>query len=140
MPVSALKIVQKYHPEVTSVVDATKGVSVHVDSADCKAGTMQDPSACALAHAFGRTYDGAIISLWSAYLIKGRRATRYRVPDYLARELVTFDRNRRFEPGTYSLLPVPPALRLGARKAPRGQSKFPKKRRSPHYTTGVRSI
>lgn len=137
---SALKIVQKYHPEVEEVVDATKAVTINVTSADCKAGEMKDPSACALAHAACRTYDGAIISLSVAYLIRGKRATRYRVPGYTSRELVAFDRNNRFEPGKYTLLPVSPWHLLGRIVTPGKKVKYPKKRAQAHYTVGVRAL
>lgn len=136
----ALQIVQRYHPEVTEVVDAKKGITVRVSSADCKAGSPKDPSACAMAHALCRTYDGALISLWSAYLIKGKRATRYRVPPYVARELIVFDRNKRFEPGTYSLMPIQPSQRLGVDRSQPNKHNYPKRRAPAHITTGVRSL
>ena len=77
---SALKIVRKYHPEVNSVIDAVKDIRVVVSAADCKTSTRKSPSECAMAKACLKHYDGAIISLSTAYLIKGKRARRYRVP------------------------------------------------------------
>jgi hypothetical protein len=100
---SALKIVQKYHPNVTKVVDARSPLHIAVTARDCKNSNSKEPSACAMARACEREFDGAIISTTVAYVIQGGTAKRYRVPQSVARELVSFDRNHEFAPGDYHL-------------------------------------
>jgi len=136
---SALKIVRKYHPEVNSVIDAIKDIRVVVSATDCKTSTRKSPSKCAMAKACLKHYDGAIISLSRAYLIKGKRARRYRVPHAVSRELVSFDRHKEFAPGVYTLKAPCPGTRLGAQGG--GQPQVGKKRIfRNHSTAGIRAL
>lgn len=140
---TALDIVHLYHPEVTSVRDAKKNVSINVTAEDCKQGNAKSPSACAMAKAFCRTYDGAIISIGSAYLIKGKKALRYKTPHSVSREIVSFDRNTNFSPGMYHLAAPAKSMRLGAANhkhygsGTRGGKKVKERQ---HYTTDVRAL
>lgn len=140
---SALSIVRKYHPAVTMMVDAAKPISFQVTKADCSRGKKGSPESCALARAAGRQWDGAVISRTRAYLIKGKRAIRYAVPQSVAREIVSFDRNHNFAPGKYSLIPVSPTVTFRGRKkyiqsrvkgAPHARA------RDSHRTAGIRSL
>lgn len=113
---SALGIVRKYYPEVTKVRDAKKNVTIAVTPDDCKGSRKKSPSSCALARACERSYDGAIVSMSVAYLVKGNVAHRYRVPQAISRELVSFDRHHDFAPGEYRLKAPSKTQKMGPRK------------------------
>lgn len=138
----ALSIVRKYHPNVMRVIDAKKAKKIEVTADDCKSGKKKNAGSCAMARAFERTYDGAIISLSTAYLIKGDTAIRYNVPDTVTREIVSFDRNKDFRPGKYHLGPIEQSRALGKvhsvnRTDP---SKYKKAKRKFHKTAGIRAL
>jgi len=136
---SALKIVRKYHPEVNSVIDALKDVRVVVSKTDCNTSKKKSPSECAMAKACLKHYDGAIISLSTAYLIKGKRARRYKVPHAVSRELVSFDRHKEFAPGVYTLKAPTFAKLLGAQGG--NKPRIGKKRIfRNHATAGIRAL
>lgn len=141
MAKTALKIVQKMFPNVTSVVDAGRARLIEVERADLRSATVQSHRACAMAVACKRKLDldGVIMARSTAYLIKGRRATRYSVPESVTREIISFDRGAQFEPGTYRL--IPPVKKLGE---PQGErSPHEETGRAPRYhhtTTGVRAL
>jgi len=141
---SALGIVQKYHPKVRRVKDAKKPISIVVRAADCKSGRRGSPNSCAMARAFERQCDGAIISVSKAYLINGEIATRYQVPPSISREIVAFDRSRKFSPGIYALSAISKNNRLGPRKFPQPKSgrsaPHDHEKRRHHKTTGIRSL
>lgn len=140
---TALDIVRCYHPEVTEVIDAEQNVEVFVTVADCRNGKNKKPDGCAMAKALMREYDGAIISLQTAYLVKGTTAVRYRVPVSVSRELVAFDRHKRFSPGTYHLSGVPKTARLGqahSRRPKHNSGGKGKIKTRVHHTSGVRSL
>jgi hypothetical protein len=139
---NSLAIVQKYHPEVKRVLDAKDSVSFTVTAEDCKRGKANQPEGCALARAAMKTYDGAIISLSTSYLVKGSTAWRYKTPQTVAREIVSFDRNERFEPGEYHLAKIAPCQALGYRTGqPKGKGVHKKKpSRRVHRTTGIREL
>ena len=145
----ALNYVHKYYPDVTKVVDAKRGTKVTVTEKDCENGVGKAPNLCAIAKAAMRHYDGAIISLSRAYLVKGNVATRYEVPGHVTRELVVFDRAHAFQPGVYRLERITPNARLGV-KGPGAKSsgspdskkkrRFRKFKKAKHYTGGVRAL
>jgi hypothetical protein len=139
---SALAIVRKYHPNVTHVIDAEGDLEINVTSEDCKNAKKKSASGCAMARACARTFDGAIISLSTAYVVKGRKALRYKVPTRIAREIVSFDRHHDFSPGDYTLKAPCATNRLGANKAPgsggKRSGKEIKQRR--HLTSGIREL
>lgn len=141
---SVLGIVKKYHPEVDTVIDATKPIVVEVSREDCRRGKFQEPDACAMAKALEREHDGAIISLKVAYIIDGNKATRYVVPESVAREVVSFDRAKLFAPGEYSLRPPSKADKIGGRTRPQyaknRKPSYPTAKRRVHRTTGIRSL
>jgi hypothetical protein len=141
---SALGIVRKYHPNVTRVVDAKRDVEIEVTAEDCKAGKRKGPSSCAMACAFKREYDGAIISLSTAYLIKGDIAERYMVPSSVSREIVSFDRAKQFAPGDYSLKKPAKSNKLGPRRSrlldSRHDKKYAGNKPRNHRTAGIRAL
>jgi hypothetical protein len=141
----ALRCVRKYYPDVTTVLDAKRGTKITVTPKDCANGVGKAPNICAIAKAALRHYDGAIISLSRAYLIKGATAYRYGVPSHVTRELIVFDRSHQFEPGVYRLERVGKNQRLGERPSgtPRDQRKGKKPRKvvkAKHYTGGIRAL
>lgn len=139
---SALSIVRKYHPKVTRVVDAKKSIKINVTKNDCKGGSKKSPSSCAMARACERDFDGAIISTSIAYLVKGTKATRYRVPSAVSREIVSFDRHHDFAPGEYYLGKPTGMVRLGgdARKGRKVKRKYVRTVTHNHRTAGIRSL
>jgi hypothetical protein len=144
MPTSALKIVQKFYPQVNRVVDAPRERVVTVSAQDCKAATKKMPNDCAMAKAFKREYDGAIISTSVAYLIRGDKAERFKVPASVSREIVSFDRHKDFAPGEYYLSAPSEAFKMGPRRSkvpldPNRQRGNAGKRKR-HVTAGIRSL
>lgn len=140
---TALANVQKYYPQVTKIRDARRSVRIQVTSEDSKYSKKKSPNHCALAKACEKRYDGAIISLAIAYLIRGNKARRYRVPSSISRELVSFDRHHDFRPGEYTLHAPSSNERLEARRESRLRRKKPKYKLKPtkrHHTQGIRSL
>jgi hypothetical protein len=138
----ALSIVQKYHPSVRKVIDATKPLILQVSKKDCDSASAGRADQCAVAKAVQRQHDGAIISATTSYVIDGETATRYKTPMAINKELVSFDRSRVFAPGEYTLNAPSKHERLGPRDRPQytktRSSKTP--HRKYHKTAGIRSI
>lgn len=138
---TALRYVQKYYPDVAKVVDAKRGTKITVRPKDCENGVSKAPNICAIAKAAMRQYDGAIVSLSRAYLIKGDTATRYQVPGHVTRELVVFDRSHSFQPGVYELGKVQAPQMLGRKSGTKVDSRKRSKRMNKkHMSTGVRVL
>lgn len=142
MAKSALSIVRAYYPGVTMVADSRKSVTINVSKEDCTKANSKQPSACAIARACRRKYDGAVISLSTAYLIRGSKAFRFKVPVSVSRELVSFDRNHNFAPGEYTLNAPSASLRLGPRRhsQPKDKGRYARLKRRNHKTSGIRSL
>jgi hypothetical protein len=140
---TALSIIRRYYPEVEKVVDAQRGTKITVTEKDCENGVGKAPNICAIAKAAMRHYDGAIVSLSRAYLIKGKVAYRYAVPGYVTRELISFDRAHVFDPGVYTLDKLSPAQRMGVSHKPppvKKKAKYPRSKKRRHYTGGIRAL
>lgn len=139
---TALRIVQKYHPNVTRVVDATRDTHVKVTQHDCDKSKSKAPNSCAMATAFKKKHDGAIVSLAVAYLIDGNTAVRYRVPAAVSREIISFDRAKMFAPGFYKLTaPVSTEKLAVIRTKNRShEQRTGKPIRRVHKTAGIRSL
>jgi len=102
---NAVAIVQKFFPEVNAVEDAKSDLHLEVTPKDNATAQRRSHKTCAMAVACKRKEeaDGVIISLTTAYVVKGRHAVRYKLPENVSREVVSFDRNGGFEPGEYTL-------------------------------------
>lgn len=138
----ALTIIQKFCPQVKEVNDSTKSLIIEVTEKDSKTSKLKNHAECALAVACKRKEkaDAVIISVRSAYLIKGNKAVRYRVPESTAREVVSFDRNGGFQPGTYKLKKPCFTERLGGGYSGRTQNKSNRKSvRFSHHTSNIRT-
>lgn len=137
----ALTLVQKFFPDVTKVKDARSDIEIEVTKADGQA-SPKDHKNCAIARACkrGLNLDGAVVSRSVVYLVKDDEATRYLIPNAVAREMVAFDRGAGFAPGEYELK-RPASHKMG----PGTHSRKPRKpgsrpRGKPrHQTAGLRS-
>ena len=111
----ALAIVKHFYPSVNKVRDADEPVTVEVTEKDEKGSKRKEHADCAFAVACKREFDlqGVIIAKSTAYMVKQRVAIRYKVPQSVSREIVSFDRGADFAPGTYKLVPYAKATRLG---------------------------
>ena|SRR5579863_4573141 len=140
----ALKIVQEYFPGVLSVKDAKEPIIVQVTKQDNNSAKVRDHKACAMAVACKRAEhaDGVIVSVMTAYVIKGTTATRYHLPESVSREVVSFDRDAGFQPGEYTMIPPCATSRLGAITGGNNpeRGKTGKKARKHHKTVGIRTV
>lgn len=135
----SLLIVRKFFPKVTRVVDATEPITVEVTKGDERASKKRDLNHCAMAVACKRSMvlDGVVMAMCTAYLIKGRKATRYKVPESVQREIVSFDRGAGFSPGEYRLRTPdhPMGREVGGNSTSNGKAREPR-----HWTEGVRAV
>ena len=140
----AVKLVQRYFPDVKTVKDADQPILVEVTNRDTKSAKVKNHKACAMAVACKRMThaDGVIVSVQTAYIIHGDKALRFNLPESVAREVVSFDREAGFAPGEYHMNPPSPSRKLGSRTgSPKDKSTGngkPIKR--VHKTEGIRTV
>jgi len=140
----ALGVIQKFAPKVTSVTDADDDLLVNVTEKDEKASKKKDHGECAMATAVKRQEKATsvIISASTAYVIRGTHATRYKVPEAVSKEVVSFDRGASFEAGDYKLKAVPKSGRLGTYRGPMTDAKNTHSgklaKRFIHHTANIR--
>ncbi len=105
-PSQSLAIVQKFCPQVTKIISGRKHVYVEVKQEDGR-GHKREHTECAMAAACKRELklDTAIFARSTAYLVKGKVATRYTIGGAAREEIVAFDRSGIFTPGLYKLYP-----------------------------------
>lgn len=140
---SALSVVRKFFPNVTVIRDAEKCAEIEVTAADGKNGERKSHKECAMAVACKRTFDldGVLISVKTAYLIKGTVAKRYSLPESVSREVVSFDRKGGFAPGSYSLSKVPDSRKLGVKPAGKKHGERAGSHKEfIHHTAGIRVV
>jgi hypothetical protein len=135
--------VQKFYPEVTTVKDATEDVDIEVTNRISQSAAVKNHKKCAMSVACERQLgaDGAIVSVNVAYLIKGKSAVRYRVPESVSREVVSFDRNGGFAAGSYELKAPLKGHRIGEHYT-QSRKNTGKRRRSNkhnHITAEIRT-
>ena len=139
----ALALVQKYFPQVTTVTDADENAVIEVTKHDSAGGARKDHAHSALAKACQRTFEarGVIVSLSTVYVIKKEGAIRYKVPESVAREIVSFDRKAEFAEGEYHLAKPNPARRLGKNQHGHTNISNGKKqgRQRLHFTGNIRA-
>ncbi len=138
---SSLHTIQKLFPQVEEVVDSRKTITISVTAADGHRAKKKDPYACALAKACTRQgiAEGAIIGVGYSYLIKGRKATRFKTSVPVAREITSFDRHHDFQPGeNYLLSKISPTNRLDRIRKPRKSG--PHHKRVVHHTANIRIL
>ena len=132
-------------PDLLTVSDADIPVKVTMDAAAVENGKTMMNGACAMACAIEATgeVDGARIGMTYSWLVSenGTHATRYKTPDSVQREIVSFDRHKDFDLGEYQLSAIPPAERFGQRKQVKSQGQRTGKRpRSPAVVHSTRRI
>lgn len=139
---TALKIVQKYFPNVKEVRDSDKPLIVNVTRRDCEKASAKMPDECAVAKSLQKKHTGAIISMTTSYVIDEDKAVRYKTPMSVNKELVSFDRSKVFAPGEYILKAPSKHEKLGPRERPQYSKSRNKNtaKRVYHRTVGIRSI
>jgi len=142
---TALEIVQRFYPNVTTVKDATAPLKIEVTKKDCQSRAVKNHTECALAVACKRSFKikGVVIAVKVAYLVEDSRAIRYQLGEAISREITAFDRKGNFEPGDYTLLV--PSYKIGTVSRPGSHKKSKKgkaesERSYRHVTTDVRDI
>jgi hypothetical protein len=142
---SALNNVRKFFPQVKTVVDSTRNAVIEVTRGDASSRAVKNHSACAMAVACKRKFklDGVIISRSVAYLIKGNKARRFKLPESVSREVVSFDRGAGFQPGKYHLEKIPESVKLGNRHGRvlnKDRNRNVVEGQSRHVTTNARTV
>lgn len=137
---SPLKTVKKFYPDVTKVVDAPQGLAVTVGWEDVEEAIRRDPQHCAVANACERSLhlDGALISKSVAYLVKGRVATRYIIPNVISKQIAEFDSLGDFMEQTFKFYAPGPTQQLGQRRHDHSMRKHPKRRKPLVALNGLR--
>lgn len=140
----ALQIVQKFVPSVTKVIDATRSTMIEVTKAATKSKAVRNHQECALAVACKQKMklDNVIISRSMAYLVKGKTATRYQLPETVSREVVAFDRGGAFAAGEYELKQPEAPNRLGSSRHLVGGEKHTRdgsRGKAHHLTANIRA-
>ncbi|SRR6266550_2998716 len=138
----ALAVVQKYFPYVKNVEDGEQPIQVEVTKQDSSSAAVRNHETCAMAVASKRLTKakGVIVSIGTAYIIKGETALRYAVPQAVQREIVSFDREAGFAPGEYKLVPFRPSQRLSEIKPTLPHKVSGKPRKNNHHTAGIRAV
>lgn len=128
--------------EGSQVVDAGAPVDVTVTPHDIASSRSKAPNNCAVAKACKRLQEveDVRVHLTRTFLKVGNRWYRFRTPTAIRQEIIAFDRGGSFEPGTYTLLPVPTTDRLGnsRNKSPGPKLTKGKKRHVVHAVANVR--
>lgn len=138
----ALRIVQEYFPNVKTVTDATRFITVEVTKRDSNSAQVRNHKACAMAVACKRKMqaEGVIVAVSTAYVINGTKAERYKLPESVSREVVSFDRNGGFAEGEYSLRPPSRCEQLGVKAGGGGSKTGNGKKTHYHHTSGIRTV
>lgn len=143
----APRSIRRAFPQVKTIIDAKKPITIHVNSNDCNKAEPLNPSECALARATKREFkvDAAVIGISSSYIIKGNKAIRFATPEAVQREIVSFDRHSDFQPGDYTLVPKSPSSSLEKQKEYSRNRKEDKRKnheakRKYHHTAKVREF
>lgn len=130
------------------VIDATKPLQISISSKDAALGKTKDPGACAAARAIIRTITdvkSARVHLGRTYIEYKDKWIRYKTPESLKVEIVSFDRGAKAEytTGDYTLYAPSPTDRLGMRPKPTGATGGKHRRkhiaRVIHQIEGVRA-
>lgn len=138
----ALGVVRKFFPEVEKVKDSTGYLSLEVTKGDINSRAARKHKECPLATACKRMLkaDGVVVSVRTVYVVEGKTATRYQIPESGSREIVSFDRDGGFAPGYYFL--KPPDKKLGESQGGHtgNHGRSGKKIQRKHFTSGIRTV
>ncbi len=129
------------------VIDPRGKITLHITATDVAKGNTKDPASCAVARCIMREVPACVearVHLGRTYIKLKDKWLRYITPEPLRGEIIAFDRGGAFEPGTYTLRPMPPSARPGTKtwsssSVGRNKPKHKQKPRAkPHTVTGVR--
>ena len=132
------------------VVDAKGPLRISISEKDAALGKTKDPAKCAAARAIVRTIadaKSARVHLGRTYIEMDDKWVRYKTPEALKLEIVSFDRGAKAEHtvGDYTLYAPAPTDKLGhprKKNAPTGKTGSRKRRphiaRIHHQIEGVR--
>jgi hypothetical protein len=127
------------------VIDADKGLILHVIDEDIKKAGKRSPATCAAAQACIRQMKvkAALVHLGRTYVLIKNKWLRYRTPLALRTEIVSFDRGGTFAPGDYMLQKLQPShqgtgYRQGGETTGSTGSGPRRTTRPRHYITDVR--
>lgn len=140
---NALQIVQEYFPNVNQVQDAKQSITVEVTKRDNESAQVRNHKTCAMAVACKRKThaDGVIVSVATMYVVEGKKAIRYKLPERVSREVISFDRNGGFASGEYTANPPSNDQKLGVGRGGNGPKTGKGKKLSrKHLTTGIRTV
>lgn len=125
------------------VVNAKRPLNLEITEGDVSKGNVKDPTGCAAARACVRQLNAksARVHISTTYVEFENKWVRYRTPASLRTEIVSFDRGKQFEPGTYHVRPLQPShqangKRMGSNKP---KTRPSKPRAKYHQTTGIRA-
>jgi hypothetical protein len=98
------------------VVDPRRPAVVNVTAGDVKKAVPKNWASCAVAIACQRQpgVAEAVVHLTRTYIRKGKKWERYFTPKKVREALLTFDKSGKFNPGEYTLTPLPRTHREGA--------------------------
>jgi hypothetical protein len=117
---------------------------IEVTSEDNRQSRKKDHAGCAMAVACKREAhaQGVIISRSVGYIIKYNKAMRFKIPESVAREVVSFDRGGGFTPGEYVMKAPTRHERLGFIRGSHGggHGRTARKIRRQHRTEGIRAV
>ena len=118
------------------VVDAKGPLRISISARDAALGKTKDPAKCAASRAIIRTVadaKGARVHLGRTYIEMEDKWVRYKTPEALKTEIVSFDRGAKAEHtiGDYTLYAPSPTDRLGVRPK-KTAGKTSGKQRRPH--------
>jgi hypothetical protein len=132
-----------------TMIDAGKPLDITITDGDVRNGKASSPSHCAIARAVRRQrpdVENVFVFRSTVWIEEGERLIRYSLPGSLQKEIVCFDRAKKFQPGDYYLGAAPNRSRNKKQKAgkhpqvadrkKRMESRKPKKR--SHRTEGIR--
>lgn len=127
------------------VVNAKSPLILEITKGNVTKGNVKDPASCAAARACIRQLKAksARVHVSTTYVEFDNKWVRYRTPASLRTEIVSFDRGKSFEPGTYHVCPLQPSHQASGRRmgSPNRKAKSTpsKARAKPHHTTGIRA-
>jgi hypothetical protein len=102
---STTYVSKRAHDHDLEEVDAQKPLTVNVTARDIKLAKAKNSKECALARAVKREYPvkAAYFLRTTAWLEYPTKMVRYRLPQSVQKEIVSFDRNKMMSTGNYTL-------------------------------------
>jgi hypothetical protein len=96
------------------VKDADEKIVVKITKQDVRKGALRNANSCAAANALCRQEhcDEARVHFSRAYIRRGKKWVRFKVPAALRAEILAFDRGGEFKAGEYVLSPMQASVRF----------------------------